>query len=49
MKSDPDQLLEFAVELARGAGDITLNYFRKQPETSHEDRRQLRHHRGSRS
>jgi histidinol-phosphatase len=27
-------LLEFAVVLARGAGDITLNYFRKRPETS---------------
>ena len=26
-------LLEFAVELAKGAGDITLNYFRKKPET----------------
>ena len=28
------ELLEFAVMLARGAGDITLKYFRKQPETS---------------
>ncbi|HEX7332732.1 MAG TPA: histidinol-phosphatase [Pyrinomonadaceae bacterium] len=28
------ELLDFAVMLARGAGDITLNYFRKQPETS---------------
>ena len=28
------ELLEFAVELARGAGDITLKYFRKRPETS---------------
>ena len=28
------ELLEFAVVLARGAGDITLNYFRRQPETS---------------
>ncbi|HJP91764.1 MAG TPA: histidinol-phosphatase [Pyrinomonadaceae bacterium] len=28
------ELLEFAVELARGAGEITLQYFRKQPETS---------------
>lgn len=28
------ELLDFAVELARGAGDITLQYFRKQPETS---------------
>ena len=26
--------LDFAVELARGAGDITLKYFRKRPETS---------------
>jgi histidinol phosphatase-like enzyme (inositol monophosphatase family) len=28
------ELLQFAVELGRGAGDITLEYFRKQPETS---------------
>ena len=28
------ELLEFAVSLARGAGDITLQYFRKRPETS---------------
>ena len=28
------ELLDFAVELARGAGDITLQYFRRQPETS---------------
>ena len=28
------ELLEFAVTLARGAGDITLKYFRKRPETS---------------
>jgi histidinol phosphatase-like enzyme (inositol monophosphatase family) len=28
------ELLQFAVELARGAGDITLQYYRKQPETS---------------
>ena len=28
------ELLEFAIALARGAGDITLKYFRKQPETS---------------
>jgi len=27
-------LREFAVELARGAGEITLKYFRRQPETS---------------
>ena len=29
-----NELLEFAVEIARGAGEITLQYFRKQPETS---------------
>ena len=29
-----NELLEFAVELARGAGDITLKYFRKKPETA---------------
>ena len=34
MKSENEQLLEFAVELARGAGDITLKYFRKTPETT---------------
>ncbi|HEX5886674.1 MAG TPA: histidinol-phosphatase [Pyrinomonadaceae bacterium] len=28
------EVLGFAVDLARGAGDITLQYFRKQPETS---------------
>src|SRR5687767_4052293 len=28
------ELLEFSIALARGAGDITLNYFRKAPETS---------------
>lgn len=33
MKSEREQLLEFAVQLARGAGDITLKYFRKRPET----------------
>ena len=33
-ESELRELLEFAVALARGAGDITLNYFRKQPETS---------------
>lgn len=33
-KSELNELLEFSVALARGAGDITLNYFRKQPETS---------------
>ncbi|HEX6648525.1 MAG TPA: histidinol-phosphatase [Pyrinomonadaceae bacterium] len=31
------ELLEFAVELGRGAGDITLQYYRKQPETSTKD------------
>ena len=34
MKTELNQLLEFAVEIARGAGEITLQYFRKQPETS---------------
>jgi histidinol-phosphatase len=29
-----NELLDFAVELARGAGDITLKYFRKRPETT---------------
>jgi histidinol-phosphatase len=33
-ESELKELLEFSVGLARGAGDITLNYFRKQPETS---------------
>ena len=33
MKSDLNELLRFAVELGRGAGDITLEYFRKNPET----------------
>ena len=33
-ESELKELLEFSVVLARGAGDITLNYFRKQPETS---------------
>jgi histidinol-phosphatase len=28
------ELLDFAVDIARGAGDITLKYFRKRPETS---------------
>jgi histidinol phosphatase-like enzyme (inositol monophosphatase family) len=31
------ELLEFAVELGRGAGAITLEYFRKKPETSTKD------------
>lgn len=30
-------LLDFAVELGRGAGDITLQYYRNQPETSTKD------------
>jgi histidinol phosphatase-like enzyme (inositol monophosphatase family) len=34
MKDEMEQLLAFAVELARGAGDITLKYFRKTPETT---------------
>ena len=34
MKNEFQELLDFAVMLARGAGDITLKYFRKQPETS---------------
>lgn len=34
MKTDLNELLEFAIEIARGAGEITLQYFRKQPETS---------------
>ena len=29
-----NELLEFAITLARGAGEITLQYFRKRPETS---------------
>ena len=33
-KDELRELLEFAVMLARGAGDITLKYFRRQPETS---------------
>ena len=33
-KSELNELLEFSVALARGAGDLTLKYFRKQPETS---------------
>ena len=34
MKSELNELLQFAVELGRGAGAITLEYFRKKPETS---------------
>ncbi len=33
-KNELRELLDFAVMLARGAGEITLKYFRKQPETS---------------
>jgi len=33
VKSELNELLRFAVELGRGAGDITLEYFRKNPET----------------
>jgi len=32
--SELKELLQFAVELGQGAGDITLQYFRKTPETS---------------
>ncbi|HET6975448.1 MAG TPA: inositol monophosphatase family protein [Pyrinomonadaceae bacterium] len=34
MKSELNELLQFAVELGRGAGKITLEYFRKKPETN---------------
>ena len=34
MKTGLNELLEFAVDLARGAGEITLQYFQKKPETS---------------
>jgi len=34
VKTQLNELLEFAVDLARGAGEITLQYFRKKPETS---------------
>lgn len=34
MKHELLELRDFAVTLARGAGDITLKYFRRQPETS---------------
>jgi histidinol phosphatase-like enzyme (inositol monophosphatase family) len=33
-KDELQGLLDFAVMLARGAGDITVKYFRKQPETN---------------
>ena len=34
MSNELQELSDFAVTLARGAGDITLKYFRKQPETN---------------
>jgi histidinol-phosphatase len=34
VKAELNELLEFGVELARGAGEITLQYFRRKPETS---------------
>jgi histidinol phosphatase-like enzyme (inositol monophosphatase family) len=34
VKSELNELLQFAVELARSAGDITLEYFRRKLETS---------------
>jgi histidinol phosphatase-like enzyme (inositol monophosphatase family) len=34
MNNELEQLREFAVAIACGAGDITLKYFRKRPETS---------------
>ena len=36
VKTELNELLEFAVELARGAGDITLQYFRKTAGDEHE-------------
>jgi len=33
-ENELNELLEFSVALARGAGEISLKYFRKQPETS---------------
>ena len=33
-KDELRELLDFAVELGKGAGEITLQYFRKKPETS---------------
>jgi len=33
VRSELNELLQFAVEIGRGAGDITLEYFRKDPET----------------
>jgi len=32
-KTELGELLDFAVDLARGAGEITLKYFRRAPET----------------
>ena len=32
-KTELKQLLNFAVNVARGAGEITLKYFRRAPET----------------
>jgi len=34
MRVDTTELLDFAVDIARGAGEITLKYFRQDPETS---------------
>lgn len=34
MRNELNELLEFAVDLSRGAGEITLQYFRKRPETN---------------
>jgi histidinol-phosphatase len=34
VKNELNELLDFAVDLGRGAGEITLKYFRKQPQTS---------------
>jgi histidinol-phosphatase len=34
VKNELNELLDFAVELSRGAGEITLQYFRKAPETN---------------
>jgi histidinol-phosphatase len=34
VKSELSELMDFAVDLASGAGDITLQYFLKKPETS---------------
>lgn len=32
-KSELQELLQFAIDIARGAGDVTLKYFRRSPET----------------